>query len=511
MAGYKQDTKLMAKNSAFMYIQMAVKMLIGLYTVRVILHALGAEDYGIYNVVGGFVTMFTYITSTMMPASMRFYAYALAKEDRNLLNRYFNSMILCYAIMAIVIFVIVEVLGYWFVNYKMVIPANRLEAANWVLQFALISFFTRFIAVPYKGMIMLYEKMIYYSFISVIDSFLLLVIAFLIQIVEFDRLKFYSFCIFSVAFISTLMYVTLCNISFRDSTKINIKWESSLLKELLSYSVWYMFGTMTTVVRSQGINVLLNLFFNPVVNAARGIAYQINNAITQFANSFYNAIRPQITKLTAAEENKKMLSLVFDSSIISFLLICLIALPLLIEMPFVLSLWLGEVPKYTIIFSRLVILTVMIDTLGYPLNTAILTTGKIRNFQIITGITLIMCLPISYWLLKVWHLPYLVFGASVFFSLIVHWQRLLFMKKMFNMSIMNYIHEVVLRLMLIMGISLFITYFLRELIGDATWSHFMVIIMSIIFVIILSWFVGLRQRQRDMIIGFVSKKLMHKR
>jgi len=510
MAGYKQNTKLMAKNSAFMYMQMAVKMMIGLYTVRVILHALGAEDYGIYNVVGGFVTMFTYITSTMMPASMRFYAYALANENRNLLNRYFNSMILCYTIMAVVIFVIVEVLGFWFVNYKMVIPANRLEAANWVLQFALISFFIRFIAVPYKGMIMVYEKMIFYSLISVLDSFLLLVIAFLIQIVEFDRLKFYSFCIFSVALISTLMFAIVSSILFRDSTKVNLKWEGSLLKELLNYSAWYMFGTIATVVRSQGLNILLNLFFNPVVNAARAVAYQINNAIVQFANSFYNAIRPQITKMTAAEENKRMLSLVFDSSIISFLLICLIAIPLLIEMPFVLSFWLDEVPEYTIIFSRLVIITVMIDLLGYPLNTAILTKGSIRNFQLITGITLIMCLPISYWLLKKWEIPYLVFVASIFFSLIVQLQRLFYMKRIFNMSITNYFFEVLLKLVLIMSVSLFFAYLLRQFMGYAIWTHFLVIIMSIIVVVILSWFVGLKERQREMIISFIRHKFLRK-
>jgi len=379
MGGYKQDTKLMAKNSAFMYIQMAVKMLVGLYTVRVILHALGAEDYGIYNVVGGFVTMFTFITNTLVSASMRFFAYAIGKGEYNLLNRYFNTSIFCFLLLSMVLFVLIEVFGYWFVNYKMVVSAERLEAANWVLQFAVISFVVRMLAVPFKSMLVAHEKLIVFAIISVLDSFMLLGIAFLIQGVTFDRLKFYSLCIFGVALISTFLYAGWCRYSFRNTSKIHLFWDSGVFKEFLSYSGWYMFGTMATVIRSQGINILLNLFFSPVVNAARAIAFQINNALNQFVNSFYNAVRPQITKLTAADENEKMLSLVLSSSVISFLLMNLIAVPLLVEMPFVLSLWLGEYPEYTVIFSRLVIITAMVDTLGHPLTTAVCATGNIVN------------------------------------------------------------------------------------------------------------------------------------
>ena len=505
MAGYKQDTKLMAKNSAFMYIQMAVKMLIGLYTVRVILHALGAEDYGIYNVVGGFVSMFTFITNTLVSASMRFFAYTIGKGEYQLLNRYFNSSIVCFIILSAALFVLIELFGYWFVNYKMVVPAERLEAANWVLQFAVIAFVVRMMAVPFRSMLVAYEKMIVYAVISVLDSFMLLFIAFMVQCVAYDRLKFYSLCIFGVALISTILYALWCRSSFRESSKINLCWETSLLKEMLSYSGWYMFGTMATVIRSQGINILLNLFFNPVVNAARAIAFQINNALNQFVNSFYNAVRPQITKLTAAEEKEKMLSLVFSSSVISFLLMDLIAVPLIVEMPFVLSIWLGNAPEHTVIFARLVIITGMIEILGHPLATAVCATGNIRDFQVVTGVVLMLNLPVSWLMLKIWQYPSIVFYVSIVFSTIAHIARIGFMKKKFDMSIEKYIIDVLLRVGVVTLISLIVPCLTAMFVLQDFWGHLVTIVISVFIVLLTSCFIGIKKSQRVMLIELIRK------
>lgn len=507
MAGYKQDTKLMAKNTAFMYIKMAVKMLVGLYTVRVILHALGAEDYGIYNVVGGFVTMFTFITNTLVSACMRFFAYAIGKGEYNLLNRYFNSSIVCFLLLSMALFILIEAFGYWFVNYKMVVPTERLEAANWVLQFAVISFVVRMLAVPFKSMLVAYEKLIVFAIISVLDSFMLLGIAFLIQSVAFDRLKFYSLCIFGVAVISTFLYAGWCRNSFRDTSKIHLLWDIAILKELLSYSGWYMFGTMATVIRSQGINILLNVFFSPVVNAARAIAFQMNNALNQFVNSFYNAVRPQITKLTAADENEKMLSLVLSSSVISFLLMSLIAVPLLVEMPFILSLWLGEFPEYTVIFARLVIITALVDTLGYPLATAVCATGKIRYFQVVTGTILMLNLPVSYFLLKFCQDPSLVFYVSILFAAIAQLVRVVIMKNMFGMSISRYTKDVLWRVGITIVMAVLFTVFLDVLLGHSMIAVLTTIVISVIIVLILSLYIGLRKAQRDTLITIVTKKI----
>lgn len=510
MASYKQNTKLMAKNSAFMYIQMAVKMLIGLYTVRVVLHALGAEDYGIYNVVGGFVTMFTFVTSSLVSASQRFFAYAIGKNDFGLLNRYFNTAIISFLLISIIAACTIEIIGYWFVNYKLVIPTNRLSAASWILHFSILAFAVRILAVPFSALLVAHEKMFAYALIHVLDSLLLLGVAFMILNVHFDRLKFYAFCMFAIALVNSTMYIFLCRHSYRESSTINFVIERPLLKELLNYCSLYMLGTMALVVRSQGINIMLNIFFNPTVNAARAIAYQINNAINQFVNSFYQAVRPQITKLVAVDEKDKMLSLVISTSVISYLLMSLIAIPLLVEMPFVLSFWLGNVPKYTIIFSRLVIVTAMVDTLGNPLTTAVCASGNIRNFQVLTGMLLMLNLPISYFLLLVWSQPYLVFYVSIGMSIVVLFARLLFMKHMYGMQLIPYFYEVFLKMLFITILALILSYLLTLIFSASVLGHMMVILLSLIIILLLSWFWGMKKTQRDFVQNII-KRYFHRR
>lgn len=511
MGGYKQNTKLMAKNSAFMYIQMGIKMLISLYTVRVVLHALGAEDYGINNVVGGFVSMFTFITSTLVSASQRFFAYSIGRGEKEMLNKYFNTSLLCFLILGVLLFLLIEGVGYWFVNYKMVVPDNRLAAANWVLQFAIAAFIVRIMSVPFRAMVVSHEKMIIFALISVFDSFLLLGIAFLLQVVTLDKLKVYSVCMFSVAVITTLLYVLLCKISFREDSKIKIRWEGALIKEMLSYCGWYLFGTMAQVMRSQGINMVLNLYFGPVVNAARGIAYQMNNALNQFVNSFYNAVRPQITKLTASENIEKMTSLVYSSSLISFFLMSLIAIPLIIEMPFLLSLWLGNFPEYTIVFSRLVIVTALIDTLGYPLSTSVCSLGKIKWFQIITGTILVLNLPVTYFLLKVFPKPEIAFYISIVFASFALLARILFMKRLFGMAIIEYFKNVIWPALLVFALAFGVTYGLNYLLSGGLLIHFLTIVLSVLSTLLLSLFVGFDRQQRNALMKLMQNVLIRKK
>lgn len=505
MTEFKQNTKLMAKNSAFMYIQMGVKMLIGLYTVRVILHALGAEDYGIYNVVGGIVTMFSFITSTLVSASQRFFAYSIGRGENNMLNRYFNASLLSFLILGVLLFLLIEGVGFWFVNYKMVIPDNRLEAANWVLQFAIFSFLVRIVSVPFSAMVVSHERMFIVAVISVLDSLLLLGIAFLLQTVHSDKLKFYAVCMFGVALITSLLYIFLCESNFREFSKIRIKWEGGLMKEMLAYCGWYMFGTMAQVVRSQGINMVLNLFFGPVVNAARGIAYQINNALNQFVNSFYNAVRPQVTKLTASENHHGMISLVFSSSLISFFLMSLMAVPLIAEMPFVLSIWLGEVPEHTIVFSRLVIITALVDTLGYPLTTAVCASGRIKWFQIITGTILVLNLPVTYMLLKVYSNPDVAFYVAILFATLAQVARMFFMNRLFGMSLGAYLKGVVSPAILVFLMAFFASVGFRFVFSGGVWQHLLTIVFSVLITFMFSYFIGLNKQQRETLTNaFVS-------
>jgi O-antigen/teichoic acid export membrane protein len=507
MATYQQNTRLMAKNSAFLYIQMAIKMVIGLYTVRIILHALGAEDYGIYNVVGGFVTMFAFITGSLESASLRFFACAMGIGEYKLLNRYYNVILLIFIILAIILFLVIEFAGLWFVNYKMVVSQERLVATNWVLQFSIFAFIARILSVPASALLVAHEKMIVYASVHILDTFLILGIAFLLQIVSVDKLIIYAICMLGVSLLTSMIFIYMSHRSYQDETKLKLHWDCELSKELLSYCGWYMFGTMASVCRSQGINMLLNVFFNPVVNAARAIAYQIISAINQFINSFYQAVRPQITKLTAAEENQKMLSLVFSSSVISFLLMCLIAIPMLIEMPFILSIWLGDFPEYTVIFSRLVIITALIDTLGIPPTTSICANGDIKWFQITTGLIVLMNLPVSYFALCKFQHPYIVFYISIVLAVITQIVRLVYMRRMFGMSFISYNKLVLLRISVISGLSVLFTYILSRIMVTSIIGHIITILISVLFIALISFYYGINVQQRMFIRNLFMEKV----
>lgn len=505
----ESSNRRIAKNSLYMYIQMAIKIVVSLYTTRVILHALGSEDFGINNVVGGVVTMFVFISGTMSSASQRFFASEIGLGNRLKLNRYFNVTVCCYIIIILSLIFIIEAVGYWFVNFKFTIPDNRMYAANVILQFSIIAFVMRMISVPYGAMIIAYEKMFIFAFIGLTDSVLTLAAALFLQSYEGDRLIAYSFFLLSVSVVNTLFCYFFCRFSFRDDVKIRLFWDKAMFVEIVSYSGWSLFWTMANVARSQGLNILLNIFFNPVVNAARGIAYQVNNVINQFTNSFYQAVRPQITKLTVREERDRMMYLMFSSSRISFFLLATVAVPLLIKTPYILTLWLGEVPEYTAIFMRLVIVVAMIDSLGHPPTTSICATGRIKWFHLCVGGILIMNIPISYILLKNGSEPVVVFQVSVVMSVLAQFARLVFMHYMHDMSIREYVRRVLNRILIVLALSLVCSYYLSALLNDSFFLFCLFVFLSCSVTMLLSYFIGITVRERDKI-NMVAKRTISK-
>jgi len=502
-----------AKNSAFLYVQMAIRIVVSLYTTRIILHALGAEDYGIKNVVGGIVTMFVFISDTMSSASQRFFACEIGIGNKKKLNQYFNTTVECYLLLIFLLFIIIEIVGYWFVNYKLVIPSNRLVAANWVFQFAIVSFIVRMLSVPYGAMIVAHEKIAFFAIVGLTDSLLTLGAALFLRSFGGDRLIAYAAFLFTVAFVNTLFCAIFCRYKFKEDVRLHFIWDKDMLRELVSYSGWSLFWTLANVVRSQGINILLNLFFNPVVNAARGIAYQVNNVINQYTNNFYQAVRPQITKYTARDEKNQMMSLMFSSSRISFFLLLIVAMPLLIKTPYILQIWLGETPQYTATFMRLVILVAMIDALGHPPTTAICATGHIKWYHITVGSILLLNLPVSYILLKKGGDPYVVFIVSVCMSLIAQTVRVFFMKHIHGMSIGNYLKNVVSRIVLVMIPVCAFSYFISFLFKDTFFSFCGYVLLSSFGIILISFLIGMQSSERATVIHYISKtfKKAHKR
>ena len=496
------NNRRIAKNSLYLYAQMAIRMVITLFTTRVVLNVLGVEDYGIHNVVAGFVTMFTFVSDTMVSASQRFFACELGVGNMKKLNDYFNATFLCYIIMIFVLVVIIEGFGIWFLNNKMVIPATRLFAANWVFHLAVATFVINLLSVPYTSMIIAQERMGIFAFVSLVAAVLRLLIVYLLLVTSGDKLILYSFLIVVVTFINAFWFYIYCKKWFKHETRLRMVWNGAMMKELISFSWWSLFWTMANVGRSQGINILLNVFFNPVINAARGIAYQVNAAINQFVNSFFQAIRPNIIKLSAKNEYERMIHMVFTSSKLSFYLMMLIVVPIIFETPYILSVWLDVVPEKTIIFTRLVVLIALVDTLGLPLITSINANGNIMWFNIITGLILLFNLPISYFLLRVGYSAEFVFYVAIVISIIAHIVRVYFSKKIVGMRIMPYCEEVIVRICLVTIPIAGVGY----LIHINTLNFFFKVVLMLLVTVGVSFSVGISSQEKKMLASLIKKR-----
>ena len=498
--------KRIAKNTLFLYIRMLLVMAVNLYTVRAVLNILGVDDYGINNVVGGVVTMFSFLTGVMVSASQRFFAFELGKKDFTKLNNYFNLTLWCYLIIAIVVLFLAETIGLWFLHSKMIIPLNRMSAAEWVFQFSVLSFMIQMVVIPYNSVIIAREQMNIYAYVSIVEVLLKLAIVYILTVFTFDKLKLYSVLTCSVIFFTSSFYILYCNRKFSES-KITFYWNKNMFYELISYCGWNLFGALSAVLRSQGINLLLNLFFNPTINAARAIAFQVNNAINQFINNFFQAVRPQITKQYATGEKENFMILIFRSSRFCYYLILFFAIPLLLETPYILKLWLKEIPEYTILFTRLVIITAIIESVSYPLMSAIQATGKMKWYQICTGGLLLLNLPISYLFLKLSYPPQITMIISIIIAVFSQIFRVFFSRELFHMSIKGYLRNVISLISKVTVLSFLIPITESFLLSPGLLRLIIIIITSIITCILSIYFVGITQIEQKMIQSVLLKKI----
>lgn len=485
---------------------MLLIMAVNLYTVRAVLNILGVEDYGINNVVGGIVTMFSFLTGVMVSASQRFFAFELGRKDFEKLNNYFNLTLWCYVIIAVVVLFLAETVGLWFLYTKMIIPVERMAAAEWVFQFSIISFMIQMILIPYNSIIIAREKMNIYAYVSVVEVLLKLGVVYMLLIFSFDKLKLYSVLNCSVSLVISLFYILYCKCKYSE-TKLTLYWNKSMFYELISYCGWNLLGALSAVLRSQGINILLNLFFNPTINAARAIAFQINNAINQFVNNFFQAVRPQITKLYAIGEKENFVILIFRSSRFCYYLILFFAIPLLLETPYILGLWLKIVPEYTILFTRLVIITAIVESISYPLMSAIQATGKMKWYQITTGGLLLINLPISYIFLKLGFPPQVTMIVSIVLALFSQISRVFFAKILFGMSIRKYMNNVVFLILSVTIPSLFFPMLLLWITPSSFLRLTATILLSTLVCFNGIYFLGITKNERQIVKLLILKKM----
>ena len=504
------NNKRIAKNTLYLYARMLVVMIVSLFTVRVVLRALGAEDYGINNVVGGVVTMFSFLTSTMISASQRFFAFYIGKQDFKKLSDYFTMSFWCYVGLIIIIVALAETLGLWFVRTQLTIPDERMDAAMWVDQGSSGAVIFSILTIPFNSLIIAREKMNIYAIGGLLEVFLKLGAAYLIFIAPFDKLKVYAFLMCVMMSSVNSFYITYGLKKYKEC-HVRLMWDKGIFKEVLNYSSWSLFGASSSVIRSQGINILLNIFFNPIVNAARAIAYQVNNAINQFVMNFYKAVQPQITKYYAAGDQKNLLTLVFRSSRLCFYLVFFLSLPILIETPYILTLWLKALPENTVLFTRLVISIAIIDSISYPLQTSISATGRIKYFQIVTGGLLIMNLPVAWLFLKLGYPPEVTMYIAMTISVIAQITRIAFARYYNQMSIRDYVFNVLF--------PIFSVIISSSILPLLVWSHLSEGLMRFIFVGITCVFstgisiflVGITSSERIVLINYVKSRTLWKR
>jgi len=502
------EGKKIAKNTGILYFRMLLLMGVSLYTSRILLDTLGVEDFGIYNVVGGVVVMIGFLNGTMSTTSSRFITVALGHGDLNETNKTFSSILLVNILLALLVFILADSLGLWFLNEKMNIPSERENAAFWVYQLSVASIVFSIIMVPFRATIIAHEKMGAFAYISLFDAFAKLGIIYLLIVSPIDKLIFYAILMLLVHIVDVFIYIIYCLRKF-DEANFRINGDRIIIKKVFSFITWSSYGSFVTVGFTQGLNIILNLFFGPVVNAARGVAVQVQHAVVHFTDNFQTAINPQLIKLTAQENFVDASQLLIASSKYSFFLLCILGLPIIIETPFIMGLWLKEVPDYSVSFCRIILITSIFGALANALRVVNQAEGNIKKFQLYECSLLLLIMPISYFALKIWQIPILVFIVHLIIELMAQFVRISIVVPKIRMSFLSYVKQVYFRILPVFFFPLLISYILSFILPKGILSVIIVIFFLEVVLLTLIYYIGLTYQERtfvtSMFVKFIKK------
>ena len=492
------NNKRIAKNTAMLYFRMILIMGVSLYTTRIVIKVLGVEDFGIYNVVGGVVTMLAFLSSSMSSATQRFLSFELGKKDIQQLSRVFGMSVNIQIVIALGVLFIAETLGLWFVNTQLTIPGDRLIAANWVYQFSILTFIVSIISVPYNAAILTYEKMNAFAYISVLEVVLKLLAVFMLELFGLDKLKLYAILIFVVSLIIRLIYGHYVKRNIKEC-KYSFFWDKKLFLTLINFAGWNLWGNIAFVTYNQGVNILLNIFFGPAVNAARAIAFQVNAALNSFVLNFQIAIKPQIVKSYAAEEYMYTNTLIFSGAKLSYFLMFIICIPMLISAPQILNLWLGNVPEYAVLFCRLILVETIINSISGTLMSGAQATGNIKLYQGVVGGLLLLILPVSFVFLYYGFSPVITIYVSIGISIIALLARLFILSPLLSFSKYSFFKKVLLPILtvtvLIGALSILLINF-----SEKSFINLIIVNFTLfISMVLLIFYIGLANNERDVI------------
>lgn len=501
--GNSASNRRIAKNTLMLYIRMLFLMLIGLYTSRVVLESLGVVDYGLYGVIGGLVSMSAIITGSLTAAISRFITFEMGRGKEALLSEVFSSAVVIQLMLSVIVLVVAEPLGLWFINSHMNVAEGRLEAVHWVFQFSLLSFIINIISTPYNALIVAHERMSAFAWIGIFEGFGKLGAALLIAFSPIDRLIFYSSLMALVAVAVRVAYAAYCRTNFEEC-RSRMAWNSGLVKKMLSFAGWNFIGVASGVLRDHGGNILINIFSGPVANAARSVSMQLGGAVQGFVTNFMTAVNPQITKSFASGDRNYMMTLAFKSSRLSFFLLFILSLPVMINIDFILNIWLKEIPAGSSAFVILALIFSMSECISSPLITMMLATGDIRNYQIVVGGLQILNFPISYLILKAGAPPESILAVAVVISQLCLAARLIMLRRMVGLPIGKFMTDVYFRIIAVAALS-FVPAFFLDSVTDEGWGGFILSCMaSISFSAIIIWLIGLKSDERKILISRIT-------
>lgn len=491
MSNTSSNNKRIAKNTLMLYFRMLLLLIINLYTSRVILRELGVDDYGIYNVVGGIIVVLSFLNGAMASGTQRFMNVEMGKKNQGAVNKVFSTSQQIHCFVAFCMFIIADTVGLWFLNNCMNIPDGRMRAANWVYQFSIISAILGIFTVPYNAAIISHEKMHAFAYISIVEAVLKLFVAFAIIWAPFDKLIFYAALIMFIGLINCGVYACYGFKYFEECRHFTLKPDRPMMKQMLSFSGWMVFGNLGYILHTQGIAIVINMFFTVAVNAAQGIANQVNGVVTQFANNFLVALNPQVVKTYAAGEFDQMHSLIIRGCKMAFCLMSFFVIPLVLEAPTVLEVWLGIVPQYAVIFMRLILLISLLNSFSSLLAVSQGATGNIKNYQISLTLIGALHIPFAWVAFKLGGGP--EYSMYVYLAIVIVLQllRIWFVCRSLNLSIRRYTKDVLLRCVLVLGASSVIPVILHIMLVPSILTTLIVGTISIAGVVISTLYIGL--------------------
>lgn len=474
---------------------MLFTMGVSLFTSRVVLQTLGVEDYGVYSVVGGIIAMFSFINGGMVSATQRYLTFEIGKGNLPQLKKVFSTSLQIHAIIALVIVLLGETVGLWFLYEKLVIPESRMTAAFWVYQCSIVASVVSIMSVPYNADIIAHEKMSTFAYISVLEVVLKLAIVYALYITPWDKLISYAVLILSVQLLIRFVYARYCSKHFEES-HYHHQIDKPLFKEMLSFAGWSFWGNLASILYTQGLNMMLNVFFGPIVNAARGIAVQVQSAVRQFVSNFQMALNPQITKNYATGQLSQMHNLMFRSARFSFFLLFFLTLPILLETEYILTLWLKTVPTDTVVFTRWMIGISLIYSIANPCVIANQATGKVKVYQAVVGGILLMILPLSYIVLKLGAPAYSVFIVHFCVESVAQFARMLMLRKLIDLPLRAYLSHIYAPVVLVVLVSCLLPMYVNHVLPYGLIRFLVVGVTSVVSVGVTAFLLGLTKDER---------------